>query len=58
MDVPALIEALNELGASLRRIALAFGFLSVRMSSSCSDKAVVRVPRALRRFKAEPPTSN
>jgi len=58
MDVDALAEALTELGASLRRIALALGFLAVRVSSSSSDTVVVSVPRGLRRFKIEPPTGN
>jgi hypothetical protein len=58
MDLEAVAEALKELGTSLRRMALALGLLTVRMSSSCSDRAVARVPRGLRRFKAETPTLN
>jgi len=58
MEVDALAEALSELGASLRRIALALGFLAVRVSSSSSDTVVVSVPRGLRRFTIEPPTAN
>lgn len=58
MDLHAVAEVLKELSGSLRRIALAFGFLAVRMSSLYSDKPVVRVPRGLQRFTPEPPVDN
>ena len=56
--VAELAEALKQLGASLRRMALVFGLLAVRLSSADSDTAVVVIPRGLRRFKPEAPTVN
>jgi hypothetical protein len=58
MDVEALADSLKELGASLRRMALALGFLAARLSSAGSDRVVIRMPRDVRRFKPEPPTRN
>jgi hypothetical protein len=51
VDLDAVADALKELGASLRSMALALGLLAVRMSSSDSDTAVIRVPKGLRPFR-------
>lgn len=58
MDVEALADALQELGASLRRMALALGLLAVRLSSAGSDRVVTGLPREYRRFTPETPIGN
>lgn len=58
MDVEALAHSLKELGASLRRMALALGLLAVRLSSAGSDRVVTGVPRDVRHFKPETSARN